>query len=104
MPETFPNPPYVGTKAIIPIRTIYDLLKEDDETIHGAAAALRSMARGSMYVYRIVEPVRAKLYIRKNHLGSWECDLMKGVGRISFSINSARDVFAILTNSQPNNR
>jgi len=104
VPETFPNPPYVGTKAIIPIRTIYDLLKEDDETIHGAAAALRSMARGSMYVYRIVEPVRATLYIRKNHLGSWECDLMKGVGRISFSINSARDVFAILTNSQPNNR
>ena len=103
VPETFPSPPYVGTKAIIPIRTIYELLKEDDETIHGAAAALYPMARGSMYVYRVVRPVRATLYISKNHLGSWECDRMKGVGRISFGIDSARDVFAILTNSQQNN-
>lgn len=103
VPETFPSPPYVGTKTIIPIRTIYELLKEDDETEHGAAAALPSMARGSTYVYRVVEPVRATLYIRKNHFGSWECYRMKGVRRVSFDISIASNVFAILTNSQPNN-
>lgn len=101
--EVFPAPPFIGTSTIVPIKTLYELLKEKEEMQQYMVDKIYAVARGEEYIYRVVEPVRATLSIRKNYLGFWEFNEMRGMNGAVIDSSSVRYVFAILTNSQPNN-
>ena len=89
----FPEPPYVGTDAIVPLCTLKDLVEEGIQMRHCVAAYANRVAGGAYYVYRVLKPVRATLAIfwYKNH---WECSQLMGFGNLMLA---RADREAILT-------
>ncbi len=65
-PVAFPGPPYEGTPAIQPITSPEDLIAEGKAMRHCVASYAWDIAKGTEYIYRVIEPVRATLsiYIR----------------------------------------
>jgi hypothetical protein len=59
----FDEPPFKGTKDIIPIRTGEDLYKEGHQQRHCVASYCTHIQRGGGYVYRVMKPERCTLYI-----------------------------------------
>lgn len=57
--KVFPTPPLSGTKSIIAITSLVDLVKEGREMQHCVGSYSDKVLSGQAYVYRILEPQRA---------------------------------------------
>ena len=76
----FPSPPVEGTDTIIPLTSIKDLLSEGFQQQNCAARLIDDVAlRNQIYIYRVVEPERCTVSLRKNNEG-WQIDELEKAG------------------------
>jgi len=77
VPTTFPPPPLPEGRHILAIRTREDLRAEGRQMGHCAARYARSVARGALFFYRMLEPERATICLSK-HGDGWDLDEVRG--------------------------
>ncbi len=68
-----PPPPFPGTRSIVPLTTLDDLIREGNEQRNCVAVYAYGVAAGRTYIYRVESPVRGTLAIRKTGSG-WQPD------------------------------
>jgi hypothetical protein len=76
---TFPPPPLRGSAAVHPITTPFDLNLEGIEMDHCVAGWAPLVARGDVYVYRVLAPERATAALVRLPFG-WALDEIRGYG------------------------
>ncbi|MEK7408842.1 MAG: PcfJ domain-containing protein [Acidobacteriota bacterium] len=76
-PAPFPPPPLPESRHILAIRTRDDLRAEGRELQHCAARYARRVAEGALFFYRMLEPERATICLRRRGDG-WELDAVRG--------------------------
>jgi hypothetical protein len=69
--EKLPPPPLPGTNGIQPIDSVRELLLEGRIMHHCVGGYIDDVRPGGCYIYRITEPERATLEIRRNASGTW---------------------------------
>ncbi|HMP73260.1 MAG TPA: PcfJ domain-containing protein [Kiritimatiellia bacterium] len=72
----FPDPPYAGTPWIQPISTPLALFDEGRIMHHCVASYGDNVVGGGVYIYRVLEPVRATLAIYRSRDG-WDAGQMQ---------------------------
>ena len=76
----FPSPPVEGTDTIIALTSVKDLLSEGFQQQNCAARFIDSIALGNQfYVYRVLEPERCTVSLRKNK-DEWQIDELEKAG------------------------
>lgn len=93
---SFPPPPFAGTRNIIPIMTPLELYEEGRLMQHCVSIYAHDMADGLVYVYRVIEPVRATMMIRKMNY-DWIMDQISGIKNASIELE--QDLFEELSSS-----
>jgi hypothetical protein len=66
----FPSPPFIGTDHIRPLETPRALIEEGVAMRHCVGSYTNAMNEGSVYIYQVLDPVRATLEIVERD-GSW---------------------------------
>ncbi len=69
LPERFRDPPFAGTEHIIPLTTPDELIREGYLQRNCAAEYILPVFLGGKYIYRVMQPVRATLEIRREGKG-----------------------------------
>ncbi|MFP5383574.1 MAG: PcfJ domain-containing protein [Gammaproteobacteria bacterium] len=69
--QPWPQPPLPGTAEIQPVLSIAELREEGRTMHHCVATYAERIIRGSGYVYRVMRPERATLYLEKDAVGHW---------------------------------
>ncbi len=72
----FPPPPVPGTDAIIPIRSVAQLIEEGRVQKNCAATLAPQLRAGQLAIYRVLYPERCTLSL-KRHGGGWEVDQLE---------------------------
>ena len=67
-----PHPPLRGTKNIVPILTVEDLVQEGMEQDNCVATYLERVRKRTTFVYRVLRPERATLSIVRGNDGDWQ--------------------------------
>jgi hypothetical protein len=67
-----PHPPLRGTKNIVPILTVEDLVQEGKEQDNCVATYLERIRKRTTFVYRVLRPERATLSIVRGNDGDWQ--------------------------------
>jgi hypothetical protein len=94
----FPPPPVHGTPYIQPLVNPTELSEEGRELNHCVSTYARGIASGWLYFYRILEPERATVSIRRNE--TWEIDQIAGPGNSEVTYATRSDVETWLGNAQ----
>ncbi len=102
-PLPFPPPPFMGTRTIQPIQTAGELLEEGDAMRHCAGSYIDSVADGSYFFYRVLEPVRATLALRYDD-ERWVPDQLYGFHNAHVDEILHKRLFAELFGSGPVNQ
>jgi len=74
-----PTPPVAGTPAIVPLVTPADILDEGRTMHHCVFSYVPAVARGSTYIYRVLEPQRATLSVVRDG-DRWQLGQLSGPG------------------------
>ena len=85
----FPPPPFPDSADIEAIRTVEDLVLEGQQQAHCVASYAQDVAAGKVYIYRVLQPSRATVELRKTEDG-WE------VGQFKLARNRAPGIQARL--------
>lgn len=74
-----PLPPLASPQGIEPLATSLDLLQEgrEQENCIGTIAVQRRVIAGDIYCYRVTQPIRATILLRKVADGRWSVDQIK---------------------------
>ena len=67
-----PHPPLRGTKSIVPILTVEELVHEGKEQDNCVATYLERIRKRTTFVYRVLRPERSTLSIVRGHDGDWQ--------------------------------
>jgi hypothetical protein len=73
-----PSPPIEGTDEILPLSTCEELVGEGYQMHHCAGGLGPSIKRGGYYLYKILQPERATLSIKREEGGPWKICQLKG--------------------------
>ena len=76
--DDLPLPPLPGTKDIVPLATVTDLLNEGHIMHHCVGGYVRSVRTGECYIYKVTAPERATVEIAKDAAGNWRPVQIKG--------------------------
>ncbi len=74
-----PPAPVLGTNTIVPLTTPAEILEEGQTMHHCVFNYVPSVARGSTYIYRVLEPERATVSLVR-HRGGWQLGQLSGCG------------------------
>jgi len=78
----FPKPPISAAEGIEPIQCERELVKEGNQQRNCVASYKNRILARDIYVYRIKQPERATLSIRRSFSGTWVfCDLKLSLNR-----------------------
>lgn len=77
---SFPNPPIPGSENIIALETPDSLIEEAGVQCNCVMDYATRIARGRIYLYRVLEPERATLSIKPNKQSSWQIEELLAAG------------------------
>ena len=76
--DDLPPPPFPGTKDIVPVTTVTELLTEGAFMHHCVGSYVSSVRAGKCFIYKVTAPTRATLEIAKDKTGDWRPSQIKG--------------------------
>lgn len=87
-----PPAPVSGTESIVPLTTPAEILEEGRAMHHCVFSYVREVARGSTYIYRVLEPERATVSLVKRGDG-WSIGQLCGIANARVAPATAAAVF-----------
>jgi hypothetical protein len=94
----FPSPPFIGTAHIRPLETPRALIEEGVAMRHCVGSYTNAMNEGSVYIYQVLDPIRATLEIIESE-GSWYPGQLYQMGNKSVDKPLAQQLFNTLLQS-----
>ena len=87
-----PPPPIPGNEIIVSLSEAAEIREEGAVMRHCVGSYIRNVAAGRCYIYRVLEPERATLSIKRNTSGQWGIGQLLGPGNAAVSDDTRREV------------